>query len=274
MDLENDVEVTKDLTYAEVDGQALALDLYRPATDETVPVVLYLHGGGYRAGNKADDVRRLAGLAREGVAVASANYRLAPHATYPAPIHDAKAAVRWLRAHAAEHRLAPGSVGAWGASAGGYLASMLGLTADDTELEGEAGDHSGESGAVQAVVSWFAPSDLIANSRRSWLEKLVLGEPAEHSLFGRDVIPEDDDLVRAASPLARVTRRSPPFLIATGDRDRIVAEYEARALHDTLTRHGVAVTSTLLGGAGHEDPRFDEPWHLATTAAWLRHHLS
>lgn len=269
-----DVKITKDLTYAVVDGQPLALDLYRPASDDDVPVVLYLHGGGYRVGDKADDVPRLAGLASEGIAVASANYRLVPHVTYPAPVHDAKAAVRWLRAHAAEHRLATGAVGAWGASAGGVLASMLGLSAGDPDLEGEVGNHAAESSSVQAVVSWFAPSDLIANSRRSWLEKLVLDEPTEHGLFGRDAIADDDDQVRAASPWARVTRSSPPFLLARGDRDRIVAEHEGRALHDVLARHGVPVTSTLVGGAGHEDPRFDEPWHLAATAAWLRQHLS
>lgn len=269
-----EVEITRDLVYAVVDGQSLSLDLYRPLCDADVPVVLYLHGGGYRVGDKSDDVRRLTGLAQEGIAVASANYRLVPHATYPAQIHDAKAAVRWLRAHAATHRLETASIGAWGASAGGYLASMLGLTAGDPDLEGDVGDHAGRSSAVQAVVTWFAPSDLIANSRRSWLEELVLDEPTEHGLFGRDTIAADDDRVRAASPWARVTRSSPPFLIATGDRDRIVAEQQGRALHDVLVRHGVAVTSTLLGGAGHEDPRFDEAWHLSATATWLRHHLT
>lgn len=268
------LEITKDLTYAVVGDQPLTLDLYRPMTESAVPVVLYLHGGGYRGGDKGDDERRLAGLAREGIAVASANYRLVPNATYPAQIHDAKAAIRWLRAHSAEHRLVTKAVGAWGASAGGYLASMLGLTVGDRDLEGEVGEHTAESSTVDAVVTWFAPSDLIANSRRSWLEKLVLDEPTEHGLFARDSIPEDDDPVRAASPWARVTRSSPPFLIASGDRDRIVAEREGRTLHDVLARHGVAVSSLLLGGAGHEDPRFEEPWHLAATAAWLRQQLS
>lgn len=269
-----DVQVTRDVTYAEVDGHRLTLDLHRPTTAEGVPVVLYLHGGGYRAGDKADDAARLTGLASQGVAVASANYRLAPEATYPSQIHDAKAAVRWLRAHSSEHGLVTTSVGAWGASAGGYLASMLGLTAGDPDLEGDVGHHTEQSSAVQAVVTWFAPSDLVANSRRSWLEKLVLNEPAELGLFGRDAIADDDALVRSASPCAWVTPGSPPFLIAMGDRDRIVPENQGRGLHDALARQGVDVSTTLIGGAGHEDPRFDMPWHLAATAAWLRHQLT
>lgn len=269
-----DVETTKDLAYAVVEGQPLALDLYRPVTRQDVPVALYLHGGGYRTGDKADDEARLTGLARNGVAVASANYRLVPHAAYPTQVHDAKAAIRWLRANGAQHGLATTYVGAWGASAGGYLASMLGLTAGDPELEGDVGSHLEESSDVQAVVTWFAPSDLVANSRRSWLEKLVMDEPTEHGLFGRRAIAEDDEVVRAASPCSRVARNSPPFLIATGDRDRIVAEQQGRALHDALAREGGDVSSVLIGGAGHEDPRFDSPWHLAATAAWLQQQLA
>lgn len=269
-----DLQIIKDLVYAVVDGQALALDLYRPAADGDVPVVLYLHGGGYRAGDKADDEARLTGLAGQGIAVASANYRLVPNATYPAQIHDGKGAIRWLRGHGSAHGLATANIGMWGASAGGYLASMIGLSAGDPDLEGAVGSDLAESSSVQAVVTWFSPTDLIANSRRTWLEKLVLADPAENGLFGRDEIAVDDEYVRASSPCERVTPVGPPFLIAAGDRDRIVAESQGRTLHDALVRHGVDSTYMLVGGAGHEDPRFDSPSNLAMTAGWLRSQLA
>lgn len=269
-----DLKITKDLTYAVVDGQPLTLDLYRPATDEDVPVVLYLHGGGYRVGDKADHETRLTGLASQGIAVASANYRLVPNAIYPAQIHDGKAAIRWLRASGSTHGLATTRIAIWGASAGGYLASMIGLTADDPDLEGTVGPELNESSSVQAVVTWFAPSDLIANSRRTWLEKMILDEPAENGLFGRDEIAVDDEYVRTSSPYDRVTPIAPPFLITAGDRDRIVPESQGRTLHDALVRNGVDSTYTLVGGAGHEDPRFDSPTNLAMTAGWLRSQLA
>lgn len=269
------VEVTKDLQYATAHDESLTLDLYRPRTSEQVPVVLYLHGGGFRGGDKADDAeKRLAAIARYGIAVASANYRLAPTAIHPAQIHDAKAAVRWLRAHGPDHGLRVDRIGVWGASAGGYLASMVGLTANDPNLEGDMGEELDHSAEVQAAVAWFSPSDLIASSRRSWLEEQILDPPVENGLFGRDNIHDDDAEVTLASPIQRVHRDAPPFLIVNGDRDRVVSEFQGRALHDALARIGVDVTFCVLGGAGHEDHHFDSDAHLAMTAAWLRAQLA
>jgi acetyl esterase/lipase len=94
------VVVEKDVVYARAGEPTVALDIYRPDTDRSPPVVLYLHGGGWAVGDKADgSSERLEALARHGVAVASANYRLTSAATYPAQIHGVKAAVRWLRAN-------------------------------------------------------------------------------------------------------------------------------------------------------------------------------
>lgn len=269
------VEVTKDLRYANPDGHKLTLDLYRPQLSEPVPVALYLHGGGFRAGDKADDaVKRLAVIAGYGVAVASADYRLVPTAIYPAQIHDAKAAVRWLRAHGPDHGLRVDRIGAWGASAGGYLASMLALTANDPILEGDTGEELDHASDVQAAVTWFSSSDLIASSRRSLLEGQILDPPVENGLFDRDNIQDDDAEVILASPIQRVHRDAPPFLIVNGDRDRVVSEFQGRALHDALARIGVDVTFCVLGGAGHEDHHFDSDAHLAMTAAWLRAQLA
>ncbi|MCP2280972.1 alpha/beta hydrolase [Nocardia amikacinitolerans] len=269
------IEIDYDLPYATVGTQKLTLDLHRPVSDTPVPVVVYLHGGGWTVGDKKDNAdQRLSAIARHGIAVAAVNYRLAPDARYPAQVHDVKAAVRWLRACGATHGLGVDRIGVWGASAGGCLATLVGLTAGDTELEGRLGDHPDRASSVQAVVAWFAPSDLIANSRRTRLEQLVLTPPVESALFGRDSIAVDDTEVAGASPLARVHSAAPPFLIAHGDRDHIASETQSRMLHDALTRARVDSTYCVLGGAGHEDPAFDGSANLALTAAWLRARLS
>ena len=91
--------------------------------------------------------------------MASASYRFTDVASYPSQLHDVKAAVRWLRGHGNELGLATERIGAWGASAGGYLALMLGLTAGSAELEGSGGNPEQDS-SVQAVCDWFAPVDL------------------------------------------------------------------------------------------------------------------
>jgi acetyl esterase/lipase len=269
------VLVEKDVVFARVGEESLALDIYRPDKVVQPPTVLYLHGGGWAVGDKADgSSERLEQLARNGVAVASANYRLTPMATYPAQIHDVKAAVRWLRAKGAQKGLAVDRLAVWGASAGAYLASMAGLTAGDSDLEGTVGDHRDKSSAVQAVVSWFGPSDLAQTSRRTWLERRIFGVPFENALFKLETIALDNSEVREGSPINRVGPGAPPFLIAHGSLDRMVAESEGRALHDALVRYGCDVTMMILGGAGHEDPKFDSEVHLAMTALWLKAHLT
>ena len=268
------VVVEKDVVYARAGEQTLALDIYRPDTDLSPPVVLYLHGGGWAVGDKADgSAERLDAFSRNGIAVASANYRLAPTATYPAQIHDVKAAICWLRANGAKRGLAVDRLALWGASAGAYLASMVGLSAGDLDLEGTVGDHGDQSSAVHGVVSWFGPSDLAQTSRRTWLETRILGVPFENALFALENIALNNSDVRHGSPINRVGPNAPPFLIAHGSLDRIVAEFEGRALHDALVRHGCDVTMIVLGGAGHEDPKFDFKVHLGMTAQWLKAQL-
>lgn len=269
------VVIEKDVVYARIGDQTLSLDIYRPETDQWPPVVLYLHGGGWAVGDKSDgSSERLEAMTWNGVAVASANYRLTSVATYPAQIHDVKAAVRWLRANGAQRQLAVDRVAIWGASAGAYLASMVGLSAGDPLLEGAVGDHGDQSSVVQAVVSWFGPSDLVQTSRRTWLETRILGVPFENALFALETIAPNNSDVRRGSPINRVGPNAPPFLIAHGSLDRIVAESEGRALHDALVRNGCDVTMIILGGAGHEDPKFESKVHLGMTAQWLKVQLT
>jgi acetyl esterase/lipase len=270
-----DVEVRRDLTYAEPDGSPLQLDLYLPAGDGPWPVTLWLHGGGWAVG--ARDLRadeRMAPLARAGIAVAAVQYRLTDRATFPAQLDDARAAVRWLRAHGAEHGLAPDRIGAWGASAGGHLAALLGLLPDGRD--GELGDSS-----VQAVVSWFPPTDLLARDTDvpdGPPPPFLSGPPPSPSyearLLGVPSTADDAEGARAASPLTHVHAGAPPFLLVHGDRDGLVPASHSRRLAEALQAVGAPVDLLLIAGANHEDPAFDSPASIGAVSGFLRAALS
>jgi acetyl esterase/lipase len=256
--------------FATVGETTLGLDLYR-APQADAPLVLYVHGGGWRTGDKADaGAERLAPLAAYGVTVASVDYRLVPGATFPDQMHDLKGAVRWLRAHGPTLGVPTDRLGIWGASAGAYLGSLLALTTGDDEFEGTVGGNLERSSEVQAVVHWFGQSDLLVSGSRSDIEAHLLPFAFEAGLLGVNSVAEAADRARGLSLLARVSPQAPPFLIAHGDRDHVVAPSESEALHHALSRAGADTQFMLLGGAGHEGSEFARPAILAMTAAWLR----
>ena len=267
---EDDVVVERDLVYATVDDADLRLDIYRSARPDA-PVVVYAHGGGWIHGDKAEDgVKRLAPIAAYGVTVVSVNYRLAPQAVFPQQLHDLKGAVRWLRANASHLRLPTERVGIWGSSAGAYLGSLLALSEGDSALEGAVGGNLDQSSAVQAVVHWFGAADLASSAARSELEARLIPFRFEADLLGASDPAELIERARGFSLLSRVSPQAPPFLIAHGDRDRIVLSSESLSLHQALTHAGARSRFELLANAGHEDTKFDSAPTLATTAAWLR----
>jgi acetyl esterase/lipase len=263
-------QVDRDLVFAAVDGVELALDVYRAPQDDA-PVTVYVHGGGWRAGDKAGDgPRRLAPLSAYGVTVVSVNYRLVPGATFPSQLHDVKAAVRWLRANGTRLGLPTERLGIWGASAGAYLGSLLALTTGVDQFEGTVGGNLDESSAVQAVVHWFGQSDLVASASRTAVEARLLPFAFEAGLLGVADVADAADQARELSLLSWVNPGAPPFLIAHGDRDHVILPSEGEALHRALVAAGADSRFELLGGTGHEGAVFDSPASLAMTAAWLR----
>ncbi|WP_371348630.1 alpha/beta hydrolase fold domain-containing protein [Ancylobacter sp. IITR112] len=270
----HDVEITRDHVYAEIGELKLLADLYRPITETPPPLVIYIHGGGWAVGSRADGAdTRLRPFAALGLAVLSIDYRLVDTAHFPAQLHDVKAAIRWARARGAELGVDAGRIAVWGASAGALLASLAGLTAGQPEMDGVVGAHVEQSTAVGAVVSWFGQSDLRETTHRSWLETLILPFNFEAGLLGVESVADVakvPELARSASPVSWVGSAAPPFLIAHGDRDRVILASESEALHAALVRAGARSVFALLGGAGHEDHAFDAPENLAMTAGFLR----
>lgn len=250
------VRVLRGVRYAAVDGvRPLELDLYLPPEPRgRGPAVVHLHGGAWRRGSRstlaptyADRAGDALGeLAAAGLTVASIDYRLSGEAAWPAPLHDAKAAVRWLRSRAAEVDVDPERIGAGGESAGGHLALLLGLSGSD--LDGDLGA-TGVRSDVAAVVAWFPPTDLLGMpgdrgadpTDATTPEALLLGAAAE-------TVP---DHAREASPLTHVGAHAPPVLLLHGDADRVVPLAQSERLAAALRAAGADVELVTYTGADH-----------------------
>jgi acetyl esterase/lipase len=238
------VTTERDIVYAKVGTTELKLDLARPAQGEgPFPAVLVIHGGAWRAGNKADVGPILPEFVRHGYVAISPQYRFCPRATFPAQVHDVKAAVRWIKANAKKYRIDPERIGAIGFSAGGHLALMLGVTSPDDGLEGEISSGAPDS-RVKAVVNYFGPTDLGARDipdRSKPLVKDFLGAAP----------PEKPELAAKASPRTYLTKGDAPILTFQGTNDPLVPFTQAIKLAEAMTAAGVPGRVELLVGAQH-----------------------
>jgi len=237
----------KNLQYAEVDGKPLLLDLYLPEKPEGSPLVIWVHGGGWKGGSKQNCFVKW--LSNFGYTVASINYRLVDIAKWPAQLHDCKGAIRWLRANAQTYGYNPDCVIAAGASAGGHLVALLGTTGDSEELEGNVGGNSEQSSRVQAVVDYYGATDFLLRSRtQSWkVNKLgsvvynLLGGPANQLV----------DKAKQASAKFHVTPNDAPLLVFHGGKDTTVLMNQTDAIEEAYKKHNLPVTVYRLKDAGH-----------------------
>lgn len=270
----------KDLAYATL-SSAQKLDLYIPTTGSgPFPLVIMVHGGGFMFGDKSDGAG-LTGvdqLLAAGYAVASINYRLSSEAAYPAQIFDAKAAVRFLRANATLYNLNPDKFGAWGASAGGNLVSLLGTTCGVAELEGAELGNADQSSCVQAVVDWFGPIDFLKMQEQLTAAGCSASTDSDSSpeskLMGAAIqtIPEK---VALSNPMNYITPDDPPFFIENGTADCNIPPIQNKNLADSLSTVIGAdkVTYVSLEGAGHGGSQFETAENLAQVIAFLDQYL-
>jgi len=245
------VKHLSDLEYAKIDGRSLTLDLYLPEkTSGKLPVVVWVHGGGWQSGNKNSTPAVY--LTAHGYAVASISYRLSGVAKFPTQIQDCKAAVRWLRANAEKYNLDPARFGAWGASAGGHLVALLGATKNIAEFENAHGNREYDS-HIQAVVDFYGPTDFLQMDAHAPADSRIIHDAPdspESRLIGAP-IQENKDKVQKANPITYITKNAPPFLIVHGDKDPAVPLHQSQLLHAALTKAGVSSNLWIIPGAGH-----------------------
>ncbi|MBX9568511.1 MAG: alpha/beta hydrolase [Candidatus Obscuribacterales bacterium] len=227
----------------------LALKGSAPATLPANPVIVWVHGGAWMAGDK-NHPEAVGSMIKRGYAVASINYRLTNRFTHPAQINDCKAAVRYLRANAQKYGLDPNRIGVWGTSAGGHLAALLGTSGDVKELEGDLGNNEFSS-RVQAVVDWCGPTDLVSIAAQakpnSKIDFRAPGNPV-HALMGTTAAPAS---YLAASPVQYVSKDDPPILVIHAKDDDVVPFEQSVEFIDLLKKIGVEVEGVIPSGGGH-----------------------
>lgn len=237
--------VERNVVYGQVGSKRLVMDMLFPAaTNSPRPVIVSLHGGAWTQGNKSVGTSWLAApeLIKRGYVFTSINYRLAPRHKFPAQLEDAKCAVRFLRAHAAEYNLDPNRIVVMGSSAGGHIAALVGTADADVGFD-TSGGWTNESSRVQAVVDMFGHSDLYYAVQRGEGLRLIA-----QAVFGSK---NSEEILRRASPVTYVSPDDPPFLLVHGEHDGIVPLRQSELMKAALEKAGVPVEMIVVKHAGH-----------------------
>ncbi len=264
------VKVVEDLVFAEIDRHPLKMDLHVPAMESKPPLVVWIHGGGWRGGSRKK--LPILDVTRHGYALASIEYRFTDKAIFPAQIHDCKGAIRWLRAHADHYGYNAEWIAVAGSSAGGHLALLLGTSGDVSELEGEIGGNSEMSSKVQAVIDYFGPSDFVLRGRtqpdRAYTEK-----SGSFALLGglRDG-KVTREMEQFASPAHYVSAGDPPLLIFHGTADQTVLLDQSQQMISLYRDEGLQARLVTLEEAGHGGKPFFSDKHLQAAIEFLNVH--
>ena len=264
------VKAHRDLAYVANGHERHKLDLFVPEkADAPLPLIIWVHGGGWQAGSKEGCPPLRNGYTGRGYAVASINYRLSGHTVFPAQIEDCKAAIRWLRAHAKDYHLDPNRFGVWGSSAGGHLVALLGTSGDVKEFV--VGANLTQSSRVQSVCDYYGPTDFTVFVTIPGYESHAKAEAPEGKLIGGAVMENKDKAARA-NPITFVSRDAPPFLIVHGDEDKTVPINQSQLLFAALKKTGVSAHFHTIHGAGH-GTGFGGPEIAPMVSAFFDHQL-
>ena len=253
--------VEKGIVYASLDGGDLQLDFVRPAGEGPFPLLVLIHGGGWRLGSKTEYAQGQLGFAKIGFATAAVQYRFAPQHKYPAQKQDVQSAIEFLVANKSTYRIDPNRVALMGGSAGGHLALVVGLPAT-------------KGYTVRGIINVCGPTDLTT------FHSTAAGDAALTSFVKRDSAGLLEDLLgtadrqaaiyREASPVSLVRKDGPPVLTLHGDNDDLVPIEQAEALHAVLKSAGVKETLVRCPGGGHDFGSWPEKERSAAMLAVFR----
>lgn len=259
----------RDIEYARVGDVSLKLDLYLPK-QANAPLVVYVHGGAWRAGSKSDVP--IVKLLDHGFAIASVDYRLSTQARFPAQVHDIKAAIRFLRASSEQFDISTRRIAIIGSSAGGHLAALVGVTDGDKELEGSVGRHPDQSSTVQSIVSLYGASNLQTILSQSTETGLKMRVPALQLLLGGQPT-EKPELAKLASPVAHLDKHDPPLLLIHGDADPQMPPQQSREFAEAYGALGLPVEFITVAGGKHGGAEFYDTERTTKMALFLKAHL-
>ncbi len=237
----------KDIVYATVNGKDLKLDIYLPSGVPHPVLLVWVHGGAWRSGSK-ENVPKV--FAQNKIAIASLDFRQSTEARFPAAIHDIKGAIRFLRAKAPEYGYKAGRIAIGGASSGGHLAALVGVSNGNADLEGTVGNYTKQSSPVDAILDYFGASNLTTILDQSTPYGLSVRTPALQLLLG--ALPQGvPSLAKLASPVFYVDKNDPPLLIFHGDRDPQMPIDQSFELENQYKKLNLDVHLEVLNGATH-----------------------
>jgi acetyl esterase/lipase len=268
--------VARDVQYAPGSARR-RLDISLPAEgDGPFPVIVYVHPGGYVAGDKSLVIAGLEELAHErGYAFVSVGYRLIDQADWPAQIVDVKSGISWVRAHADEYAIDAERIGVWGVSAGGHLAALAGTSGNADLFSDPSAEHSATPSTVAAVIDWFGPTDFVALQQYLRAER----ERTEVRQFQLEFITRQiaasPGSVANANPATHADANDPPLLIQHGSEDVGVPAAQSRQFAETAARKmgKGKVTYEEFEGLGHAAPEFYTRRNVERNLDFLDAHL-
>lgn len=279
---EGQIDVISGIIYSQVistrSNRALRMTVLVPRIRIPKPAIVYFPGGGFTSADYEKFIEMRMALAKAGFVVAAAEYRTVPD-KFPALVIDGKAAVRFLRAHAAQFGIDPTRIGVIGDSAGGYLSQMVGTT--NREKEFDQGDYLDQSSDVQAAVTIYGISNLLnigegysdaiqqVHASPAVTEALLVHGPAFADFAGASLLSDPEQAMKA-SPLGHVKEHMPPFLIMHGSNDRLVSPVQSEQLFKALTEKGNQATYVTVEGAGHGDLYWFQQPVIERVVSWFQ----
>lgn len=255
--MKGQVRLIENVTYSAVDSEAVKMDILAPWSQrydylesQPRPLIVFVQGSSWRRPTMGEEIPQLVQFVRAGYVVVTVQHRnsLDGHA-FPAFLQDVKTAIRFLRAHADQYAIDPERVAIWGTSSGANASLLVALTPDDHRYK--TAEYADQSDAVNAVVSCFAPTDVIDTFKNA--DQVPGSDILQYSLFGADR-GKWDTIKRQMSPLYQIQdgKEYPPFLLLHGDADKVVPYHQMEDMYHALQEHGVTVEAYRVKGANHE----------------------